>query len=98
VHAGIGAAGAVPALEVLRLCERAAGPEGVPRLAEGLGAGALPAVTWLVISSMHLSDAGASALAAEAPCRGSRASLWATPPSATRGWWPSRRPCGGGPR
>ena len=34
------------------------------RLAEGLGAGALPAVTYLSISRMHMGDAGASALAA----------------------------------
>ena len=35
---------------------------------------------------------------AEAPCRGSSTLICSTPPSATRGWWPSRRPCGGGPR
>ena len=35
----------LPALEELRLIEPAAGPDGVPRLAEKLGAGALPAVT-----------------------------------------------------
>eukprot|EP00964_Phaeocystis_antarctica_P163260 scaffold139117_cov160-Phaeocystis_antarctica.AAC.1 len=34
------------------------------RLAEGLGAGALPAVTYLVVESMYVGDAGASALAA----------------------------------
>ena len=48
-----------------------------------------------------MGDAGASALAA-ALDRGAlprlEASLWATPPSATRRWRPSRRPCGGGPR
>ena len=54
----------LPALDTLRLVERAAGPDGVQRLAEKLGAGALPAVTWLVFSSTHVGDAGASALAA----------------------------------
>jgi hypothetical protein len=44
--------------------EPTAGPDGVQRLAERLGAGALPAVTFLGLSSMHLGDAGASALAA----------------------------------
>ena len=34
------------------------------RLAEGLGAGALPALVWLEIGRMHVGDAGASALAA----------------------------------
>ena len=42
----------------------AAGPDGVQRLAEGLGAGALPAVTMLSLYSMHVGDAGASELAA----------------------------------
>ena len=42
----------------------AAGHDGVQRLAEGLGAGALPAVNLLLFSSMHMGDAGASALAA----------------------------------
>jgi len=42
----------------------AAGPEGVQRLAEKLGAGALPAVTALVLDFMHVGDTGASALAA----------------------------------
>ena len=41
-----------------------AGPGGLPRLAVGLGAGALAAVTWLTLRSMHVGDAGASALAA----------------------------------
>eukprot|EP00964_Phaeocystis_antarctica_P108720 scaffold73263_cov65-Phaeocystis_antarctica.AAC.3 len=41
-----------------------AGPDGVQRLAEGLGAGALPAVTFLVLCSIHVGDAGALALAA----------------------------------
>ena len=34
------------------------------QLAAGLGAGALPAVTWFRISGTHVGDAGASALAA----------------------------------
>ena len=59
-HAGLGAAGARAA----DLCEPAAGPDGVPRLAEKLGAGALPAVTLLNLSFTHVGDAGASALAA----------------------------------
>ena len=52
------------ALEKLTLGEPAAGPDGVPRLAEKLGAGALPAVTSLVVYDTHVGDAGASALAA----------------------------------
>ena len=56
----------LPALEGLTLIETSgsAGPDGVSRLAEGLVAGALPAVTDLFISNMHVGDAGASALAA----------------------------------
>eukprot|EP00964_Phaeocystis_antarctica_P129976 scaffold93792_cov60-Phaeocystis_antarctica.AAC.3 len=55
----------LPALQLLVLhqCSGAAGPDGVQRLAAGLGAGALPAVTWLRLS-LHVGDAGASALAA----------------------------------
>ena len=61
----LGTLGSVlPALERLTLQSLLhAGPEGVQRLAERLGAGALPAVTWLRLS-MHVGDAGASALAA----------------------------------
>ena len=44
--------------------EGSAGPDGVQRLAEELGAGALPAVTFLALVSMHVGDAGALALAA----------------------------------
>jgi hypothetical protein len=66
----------LPAVEVLDLYELAAGPDGVQQLAEGLGAGALPAVTklWLGgmqvgdaelwLGGMQVGDAGASALAA----------------------------------
>jgi hypothetical protein len=56
----------LPALEALVLSEGSgsAGPDGVLRLAEGLTAGALPAVTYISISSMHVGEAGASALAA----------------------------------
>ena len=56
----------LPALEMLGLSEYSgsAGLDGVPRLAEGLVAGALPAVTCLGIYGMHVGDAGASALAA----------------------------------
>ena len=62
----LGTLGSVlPALKKLRLGEPAAGgPDGAQRLAEGLGAGALPAVTELSIMNMHVGDAGASALAA----------------------------------
>jgi len=63
--ATLGTLGSVlPALEVLHLMDPAAGPDGVQRLAEGLGAGALPAVTVLGLYGMRVSDAGASALAA----------------------------------
>ena len=95
----LGTLGSVlPALETLTLSEPAAGPDGVPRLAEKLGAGALPAVTWLYLGDKHVGDAGASALAA-ALSRGAMPRLKSlVPASATRGWWPSRRPCGGGPR
>eukprot|EP00964_Phaeocystis_antarctica_P117890 scaffold81734_cov66-Phaeocystis_antarctica.AAC.1 len=54
----------LPALEWLWLGKSATGPDGVQRLAEGLGAGALPAVTFFYLSPMHVGDAGASALAA----------------------------------
>eukprot|EP00964_Phaeocystis_antarctica_P108299 scaffold72916_cov67-Phaeocystis_antarctica.AAC.3 len=56
----------LPALEQLILSETSgsAGLDGVQRLAEGLGAGALPAVTILQRISMHMGDAGAMALAA----------------------------------
>ena len=56
----------LPALESLLLYESSGSfnPDGVQRLAEGLVAGALPAVTYLAISCMHVGVAGASALAA----------------------------------
>jgi hypothetical protein len=61
----LGTLGSVlPALEKLALWEPAAGPNGVRRLAAGLGAGALPAVIDFWIVDMHVGDAGASALAA----------------------------------
>ena len=53
----------LPALVSLTLIE-SAGPDGVQQLAEGLVAGALPAVTHLGLGRMHVGDAGASALAA----------------------------------
>ena len=58
-------ASVLPALEELSLVQDpgAAGPDGVQRLAAGLGAGALPAVTYFSLESMHVGDAGASALA-----------------------------------
>ena len=73
------------------------------RLAEGLVAGALPAVTSLYVGGLHVGEAGALALAA-ALDRGALPrlkDLWLTNAairSATRRWWPSRRHCGGGPR
>ena len=62
----LGTLGSVlPALEVLVLQEPAAGPDGMQRLAEGLGAGALPAVTYLaLVGGTHMGDAGASTFAA----------------------------------
>ena len=61
----LGTLGSVlPALEILSLNEPAAGPDGMQRLAEGLGAGALPSVTTLQLTSMHVDDAGTSELAA----------------------------------
>ena len=63
----LGTLGSVlPALETLLLSETsgAAEPDGVQRLAAGLGAGALPAVTRLCLQGTHMGDAGASALAA----------------------------------
>ena len=66
--ATLGTLGSVlPALLALLIIESSAGaggPDGVQRLAEGLGAGALPAVTFLGFGYMHVGDAGASALAA----------------------------------
>jgi hypothetical protein len=59
----LGTLGSVlPALESLNLTEPAA--DGVQRLAERLGAGALPAVTYLDLYNMRVGDEGASALAA----------------------------------
>ena len=61
----LGTLGSVlPALERLTLREPAAGPEGVERLAEGLGAGALPAVRYLDLAHMHVGEAGSSVIAA----------------------------------
>ena len=64
----LGTLGSVlPALETLTLYTPALAlcPDGVQRLAEKLGAGALPAVAWLHINGgVNVGDAGASALAA----------------------------------
>ena len=64
----LGTLGSVlPVLEMLYLFDAAACPDGVQRLAEKLGAGALPALTYLFVNSTHVThvgDAGASALAA----------------------------------
>ena len=67
----LGTLGAMlPKLQHLGLNDSAAaaGPDGVQRLAEGLGTGALPALISLQVNfwytHMHVGDAGASALAA----------------------------------
>ena len=61
----LGTLGSVlPALETLIFCEKSAGPDAVQQLVEGLGAGALPDVTYFQLMDMHVGDAGASALAA----------------------------------
>ena len=63
--ATLGTLGSVlPELESLSLFRPTAGPDGVQRLVEKLGAGALPAVIFLRLNGVHLGDAGASALAA----------------------------------
>ena len=65
--ATLGTLGSVlPALVHLTLAESSgsASHDGVQLLAEGLGAGALPAVTLLYLANMHVGDAGALALAA----------------------------------
>ena len=56
----------LPALETLRLNEwsASAAPDGGQRLVEGLGVGALPAVTIFLLVNVCVGDAGASALAA----------------------------------
>ena len=54
----------LPALENLHLYVPAAGPDGVHRLVEGMGAAALPSLTLLNLSGMHVNDAGALALSA----------------------------------
>jgi len=60
----LGTLGSVlPALKALCLYQSAAGPDGVQRLAEELGADALPAVWWLRAEHVQVGDAGASALA-----------------------------------
>ena len=56
----------LPALErlILHGSSGSACPDGAQRLAEGLGAGALPAVAWLTIVDTHVNDADVSSLAA----------------------------------
>ena len=54
----------LPVLKSLILFESAAIFDGVQRLAEGLGADTLPAMTSLWLRMLHVGDAGASALAA----------------------------------
>ena len=49
---------------MLSLSGNAADPDGVRRLAGGLGAGDLPALTHLILSDTQMGDAGAAALAA----------------------------------
>ena len=65
--ATLGKLGSVlPALMGLTLCQMpsAASPDGVKRLADGLGAGALPAVLYINVHGVHVGGADASALAA----------------------------------
>ena len=67
---------------------------------EGLGVGALPAVTRFMLGNVTCAWATPAPRRSlppwtEVPCRGSSTSLCAAPPSATRVWRPSRRPCGG---
>ena len=56
----------LPALETLCLVEESvpAGADGGERLVEGLGVGALPAVSFFVLANVCVGDAGASVLAA----------------------------------
>ena len=87
----------LPALKYLTLDEPwsgSAGPDGVLRLAKGLVAGALPALTLLIISGMYVGDAGAAALAA-APGgqpagtpRAQGAARQLARPWPDGGWWP----------
>ena len=63
--ATLGGLGSVlPALKILTLSESTTAPDGVRRLVEGLGAGALPALWHVAICDMNMDDASASALAA----------------------------------
>ena len=76
---------------MVRFIEPAAGPEGVQRLAEGLGADSLGRCRpWPYFrSTLYMWAAQAPRRSpppwAEAPCRGSRSSVWPTTPSATQG-------------
>ena len=54
----------LPELVEILLFDSATSSDGVQRLAEGLGAGALPAVTCFLLSRLHVGDVGASALTA----------------------------------
>ena len=63
--ATLGTLGSVlSAVERLEIVEVSAGPDGVERLAAGLGEGALPAVMHFGFFRVPVGDAGASALAA----------------------------------
>ena len=55
---------ALPECKALCLYQSAADPDGVQRLAEELGADALPAVWWIRAEHVHVGDTGALALAA----------------------------------
>ena len=55
---------ALPLLQQLALFRNVAAPDGVQRLAAGLGAGGLPAIKILNLSRMQMGDAGASAIGA----------------------------------
>mgnify|MGYP002835320393 FL=1 len=55
---------ALPLLQQLVLFRNVAAPDGVQRLAAGLGAGGLPAIKILNLNRMQMGDAGASAIGA----------------------------------
>ena len=76
----------LPSLEILFLTESSTGPNGVQRLAAGLGAGALPAMTYLGLSTWATQVPRHSPPPwTEAPCHSSRSSHCQTVASATRG-------------
>ena len=78
----------LPALEKLRLVERSAsaGPDGGQRLVEGLGVGALPAVTLFVLNNVCVGDvAGLAAAACAGDACSRRQPTWRRGPRRPRG-------------